>query len=80
VLLQRLRDWCVREIAHAAFNEAESTVSFEVLAHSLAGAELGLLHWWVQKHHPCFPGQLAQVFHRLQRAAIRDAMGLPTTH
>jgi AcrR family transcriptional regulator len=83
LLLQRLRDWCAREIAstlHAAFNETESTVPFELLAHSLAAAQIGLLHWWLQKRQPYPPQQLAHTLHRLQRAAVRDAMGLPTTH
>jgi AcrR family transcriptional regulator len=79
LLLQRLRDWCAREIAstlHVAFDEAESTVPIEVLAHSLAGAQLGLLHWWLQKRQSYSPEQLALTFHRLQRATIRDAFGL----
>jgi AcrR family transcriptional regulator len=79
LLLQRLRDWCAREIAstlHAAFDEAESSVPFEVLAHSLAGAQLGLLHWWLQKRQPYPPEQLAQTLHRLQRAAVQDALDL----
>jgi DNA-binding PadR family transcriptional regulator len=31
--------------------------------------------WWLQKRHPHTSDTLAQTFHRLQRAAIRDAFG-----
>ncbi len=60
----------------AAFAESDSTIPFDVLANYLAGAQIALMQWWLQKRQPHTPEKLAQTFHRLQRAAIRDAFGL----
>jgi AcrR family transcriptional regulator len=78
-LRQMLRDWNAQEIEanlQSAFIETDSLVPFEVLANYLAGAQISLLHWWLEKRRPYTPQELAQSFHRLQRAAIRDAFGL----
>ncbi|MBA3871475.1 MAG: TetR/AcrR family transcriptional regulator [Anaerolineae bacterium] len=78
-LRRMLRDWNAQEIEanlRAAFAEADSSIPFEVLAAYLAGAQISLLHWWLEKRRPYTPEDLAQTFHRLQRAAIRDAFGL----
>jgi AcrR family transcriptional regulator len=78
-LRRMLRDWSAREIETSlreVFTESESTIPFDLLANYLAGAQISLLHWWLEKHQPYTPAQLAQTFHRLQRAAIRDAFGL----
>lgn len=48
----------------------------DVLANYLAGAQIALMYWWLEKHQPHTPETVAQAFHRLQRAAIRDAFGL----
>ena len=66
----------VKASLHAAFAEADSSIPFALLANHLAGAQLALLQWWLQPRHAHTPEQLAQTFHRLQRAAIRDAFGL----
>jgi len=42
----------------------------------VAGARIALVQWWLEKRRPHTPENLAQAFHRLQRAAIRDAFGL----
>ena len=79
LILRRIRDWSAQEIEaslRAAFAEADSTIPFDVLANYLAGAQIALVQWWLQKRHPYTPEQLAQTFHRLQCAAIRDAFGL----
>jgi len=47
-----------------------------VLANYLAGAQIALVQWWMQKRQAYTSENLAQTFHRLQRAAIRDAFGL----
>ena len=78
-LLQRLRDGRAREIAanlRAAFDATESAIPPDLLAHYLAGAQIALLHWWLEQRQPYSPEMLAQTFHRLQRAAIREAYGL----
>ncbi len=78
-ILRRLRDWSAQDIEanlRAAFAEADSSIPLDVLASYLAGARIALMHWWLEKHHPHTPEDLAQTLHRLQRAAIRDAFGL----
>jgi AcrR family transcriptional regulator len=75
-LLRRIRDGRAQEIAarlRAAFPEAASTMPLDVLAHYLAGAQVALVQWWLEQAQPCSPEALAQVFHRLQRAALREA-------
>ena len=79
LILRRIRDWSAQEIEanlRAAFAGADSTIPFDVLANYLAGAQIALVHWWLEKRQPHTPENLAQTFHRLQRAAIRDAFGL----
>jgi AcrR family transcriptional regulator len=79
LILRRLRDWMAQEIEaslRAAFAEADSTIPLDVLAHYLAGAQIALVQWWLQKRQPHTADSLAQTFHRLQRAAIRDAFRL----
>jgi AcrR family transcriptional regulator len=78
-IMRRIRDWNAQEIEtnlRAAFAEAESTIPLDVLANYLAGAQIALIHWWLEKRQPHGLENLAQTFHRLQRAAIRDAFGL----
>jgi AcrR family transcriptional regulator len=79
LIMQRIRYWATQEIEsslRAAFPEADSTVPLDVLANYLAGALLGLVLWWLEKPQSHTPETLAQTFHRLQRAAIRDTFGL----
>ena len=79
LILRRIRDWSAQEIEaslRAAFAEADSTIPFDVLANYLAGAQIALVQWWLEKRQPHTIEILAQTFHRLQRAAIRDAFGL----
>ena len=79
LIMRRIRDWNAQEIEknlRAAFTETESTIPFSVLANYLAGAQISLLHWWLEKRQPHALENLAQIFHRLQRAAILDAFGL----
>ncbi len=79
LILRRIRDASAQEIEanlRAVFVEADSTIPFDVLANYLAGAQIALVQWWLEKRRPYTPENLAQTFHRLQRAAIRDAFGL----
>jgi hypothetical protein len=79
MILRRIRDRSARQIEvnlRAAFAEADSTIPFDVLANYLAGAQIALVQWWLEKRQPHTPENLAQTFHRLQRAAIRAAFGL----
>jgi len=79
LILRRIRDWNAQRIEsslRAAFTEAESAVPFDVLASYLAGAQIALIQWWLEKRRPHPLEDLAQTFHRLQRAAILDAFSL----
>ena len=79
LILRRIRDWSAEEIEanlRAAFTEADSTIPIDVLANYLAGAQIALLQWWLEKRQPHTLENLAQTFHRLQRAAIREAFAL----
>lgn len=79
LILQRIRDWRARTIEdslRAAFAEADSSIPFSLLVDYLAGAQTALMQRWLEKRQPYTPENLAQAFHRLQRAAIREAFGL----
>ena len=79
LILRRIRDRSAQEIEvslRAAFAEANSAIPLDVLANYLAGAQIALVQWWLDKRQPHTPEKLARTFHRLQRAAIRDAFGL----
>jgi len=79
LILRRIRDGTAQDIEaclRAAFGEADSTIPFDMLANYLAGARIALMQWWLEKRQPYAIENLAQSFHRLQRAAIRDAFGL----
>jgi AcrR family transcriptional regulator len=78
-LLRRIRDRSAEEIEanlRSAFSEEASLIPFELLANYLAGAQLALVQWWLEKHRSYSAEALAQSFHRLQRSAIRDALAL----
>ena len=79
LIMRQIRDWNAREIEanlRTVFAEAESTIPLDVLANYLAGAQIALMHWWLEKRQPHTLANLAQTFHRLQRAVILDAFGM----
>jgi AcrR family transcriptional regulator len=79
LLLRLMRDRTAQAVEtslQGAFGEADSSIPLGVLANYLAGAQVNLMQWWLEKRRPYSPDHLAQAFHRLQRAAIRDAFGL----
>ena len=78
-ILRQIRDRSAREIEanlRAAFAGVDSTVPLELLANYLAGAQIALVQWWLEKRRSQTPEELAKTFHLLQRAAIRDAFGI----
>ena len=78
LILRRIRDRSAQEIKaslHVLFADSDTTVPLDVLANYLAGAQIALLQWWLEKRQPHSPEDLAQTFHRLQRAAILDVLG-----
>jgi AcrR family transcriptional regulator len=79
LILRRMREWSAQEIEaslRAAFGGAQSTIPLDVLANYLAGARIALVQWWLKRRQSHTPEDLAQSFHRLQRAAIRAAFEL----
>jgi AcrR family transcriptional regulator len=79
LILRRLRDWNAQEIEanlRSAFVQEESSIPLDVLANYLAGAQIALIQWWLERRQRRTLQDLAQMFHRLQRATIRDAFGL----
>lgn len=79
LILRRIRDWSAEQIEanlRAAFAEADSIFPLDVVATYLAGAQLTLMHWWLEKRQPHTAESLALILHRLRRAAIRDAFSL----
>jgi AcrR family transcriptional regulator len=83
LILRHIRDGSVREVEtnlRTIFADVESAIPLEVLAAYLVGAKFALFQWWLEKRRPYTTEQLAHAFHRLQRAAIRDAFGLVDEH
>jgi AcrR family transcriptional regulator len=79
LILRRIREGRAQDIEaclRAAFPDESASIPFDVLASYLAGAQVALVQWWLEKRQPCTPETLAQTFHRLQRAAICEACGL----
>ena len=75
LILRQIRDRSAGEIEanlRAVFGETGSVIPLEILASYLAGAQLALMQWWLEKRRPHTPENLAQTFHLLQRAAIRE--------
>ena len=79
LILRQIRDRSAREIEanlRVAFGEAKSMIPLDILANYLAGAQLALMQWWLEKRRPHNTKSLTQTFHLLQRAAIREAFGI----
>ena len=79
LILRRIRDGIAKDIETTLgtmFPQAESVIPPNILANYLAGAQIALIQWWLEKRQLHTPETLAQTFHRLQRAAIRDAFGM----
>ena len=78
LLLRRMRDRRAKDIeanVRAAFPGADPRLSLELLALYIAGAQIALLQWWLEKRRRHTIEDLAQTFHRLQRAAVLEVFG-----
>lgn len=78
LLLRRMRDRRAKDIeanVRAAFPEADPRLPLDLLALYIAGAQIALLQWWLEKRRPHTLEDLAQTFHRLQRAAVLEVFG-----
>lgn len=79
LILRQIRDRSAREIEgnlRVAFGEAKSVIPLDMLANYLAGAQIALMQWWLEKRRPHTAETLTQTLHLLQRAAIREAFGI----
>ena len=82
LILRQIRDRSAREIEanlRMIFVEEDSAIPFEMLANYLVGAQIALMQWWLEKRRSHTAESLAQTFHRLQRAAICNALGIADT-
>ena len=80
LILRRIRDRSAQQIEGAlrtAFAETPSNIPIDVLAHYLAGAQIALVQWWLEKRQPNTIEDLARMVHCIQLAVIRDAFGIP---
>ena len=79
MILRQIRDRSAKEIEanlRSAIPNTVSAVPLDLLSSYLAGAQLSLVLWWLEKRRAHTAQNMIQSFHRLQRAAIRDAFGL----
>lgn len=79
IILRAIQDTVARNLEgslRGAFDESASRIPFSALAAYIAGAQLTFMIWWVERHVSYTAQDMAQMIHRLQRAAIRDAMGM----
>lgn len=78
-ILRRIRDHSAQEIEtnlRACFPTSDCAIPLEALANYLAGAQLALVQWWLEKRRTHTAETIAQTIHHLQRAAICSAFGL----
>ena len=79
LILRQIRDRSAQEIEanlRGVFSEADSEIPLDLLANYLAGAQIALMQWWLEKHRSIKPETLALTLHRMRHAAIREAFGL----
>jgi hypothetical protein len=79
LILRQIRESSAREVEanlRAAFEEADSQIPLDMLTNYIVGAQIALMQWWLEKRRSYPAATLVQTFHRLQRAAIREAFGL----
>jgi AcrR family transcriptional regulator len=78
LILKQIRDRSAKEIEanlRAIMHKADESIPLDMLAGYLAGAQLALVLWWLEKRRAHSPKDIVQALHRLQRAAIQDALG-----
>ncbi len=61
---------------HRDLVEKNQWITEDDYREGLAGAQMAVVQWILEKRQPHTAQTLAQTFHRLQRAAIRDAFGI----
>ena len=79
LILRQIRERNAQEIEanlHAVFPETDGAIPLDLLANYLAGAQIALMQWWLEKRRLHSTEALALTLHRMQRAAIREALGI----
>ena len=79
LILRQIRERSARKIEEnlrTVFAGTDSAIPIDILANYLAGAQIALMQWWLEKRRPNGPDDLTKALYRLQRAAIRDAFSL----
>ena len=79
MILKQIRDRSAKEIEanlRAIMQKNDDSIPPDVLASYLAGAQLALVLWWLEKRRAHSPAEIVQALHRFQRAVIQDALGL----
>jgi len=74
-----MRDWNAHQIEanlRMVFAETDSTIALDLLSNYLAGAQIALMQWWLEKRRHHTVKDLTQAFHSLQHAAIYQAFAL----
>ena len=77
-ILKQIRERSAKEIEgnlRSIMPKADDNIPFDILAGYLAGAQLALVLWWLEKRRSHTPTTIVQALHRLQRAAIQDVLG-----
>jgi AcrR family transcriptional regulator len=80
IIVRAIQDSVARNLEaslHQSFSESESSIPFVVLANYIAGSQIRFMEWWVERRIRYTPQEMARMFHHLQRAAVRDALGIP---
>lgn len=79
LILRQIRERSAREIEanlRAIFDETECAIPLDLFATYLAGAQISLMQWWLEKRRAHTADDLTRTLYHMQRAAIRDAFGL----
>ena len=78
MILKQIRDRSAKEIEanlRAVMHKVDDSMPLDILAGYLAGAQLALVLWWLEKRRAHTSKDIVQALHRLQRAAIQDVLG-----
>ena len=77
--LRQIRERSAQEIKanlRAIIDETEYAIPLNLFATYLAGAQISIMQWWLEKRRSRTPDDLTRMLYHMQRAAIRDAFGL----
>jgi AcrR family transcriptional regulator len=79
LILRGMQNFITRDLEsklRTTFDEKQSRIPFTLLAAYLANAYIHMVSWWLDTRSDKSPQDMALSLHRMQRAALRDALGL----